>query len=80
MEELKIFEKLKTAYECSTPSNNLFKKAINSIKWENTFVEDSEYYYCYGDLCFVTPSLNPFDCDKYSRPSAMFTGGTYVEF
>lgn len=32
MKELQISEKLKTAYECSTPSNNLFEKAISSIK------------------------------------------------
>lgn len=38
MKELKILEKLKTAYECSTQNNNLFEKAINSIKWENTFI------------------------------------------
>lgn len=56
MKELKIFEKLKTAYECSTPNSNLFV------------------------LCFITPSLNPFDCDKFSKPSIMLAGGSYIEF
>lgn len=80
MEELKIFEKLKNAYECSTLSNNLFEKALKSIKWDSTFFEDCEHYYCYGNMCFTTPSLNPFECTKEWKPSAIFNDGSYIEF
>lgn len=78
MLETKIFEKLKTAYECSTLNNNLFEKAIKSIKWESTFYADGEYYFNIGNMSFTTQTLNPFQMDW--KPSAIFSDGSYMEF
>lgn len=78
MNTLNIFENLKNAYECSTHSNNLFEKALKSIKWEDVFFADGEYYFIKGDLTFTTPSLNPFNMPW--KPSAMFADGSIISF
>lgn len=78
MSEFKIFETLKAAYNDSTPANNRFKRAIEKIKWENTFMEDDEYYFVKGGFCFVTPSLNPFAMPY--KPNALFSDGSSIEF
>lgn len=78
MNTLTIFENLKTAFECSTHSNNLFEKALKSIKWENTFFADDEYYFIKGDLTFTTPSLDPFNMDW--EASGIFRDGSVLTF
>ena len=78
MNTLNIFYKLKNAFECSTHNNNLFEKALKSIKWENTFFADGEYYFIKGDLTFTTPSLDPFNMDW--EASAIFADGSVLTF
>lgn len=75
--ELEIFDKIKEAFGTSTPSDNKFKKAIQSIKWESKFFADDEHYFCFGGFVFSTPSLDPFNM-KY-RPSAIFSDGSFIE-
>ena len=78
MNTLNIFYKLKNAFECSTQNNNLFEKALKSIKWDNTFFADDEYYFIKCDLTFTTPSLDPFNMDW--EASAIFTDGAVITF
>ena len=78
MNTLNIFYKLKNAYECSTHNNNLFEKALKSIKWENTFFADGEHYFIKGDMTFTTPSLDPFNMDW--EASAIFKDGSVLTF
>lgn len=74
-----IFETLKSAFGLSTHNNNRFKKAIESIKWDNHYKADDEHYYEVGDMTFITPSLNPFECDAWRKPAA-FINHSYIEF
>lgn len=74
-----IFETLKTAFDSSTRSNNRFKKAIESVQWENHYEADDEHYYEIGDMTFITPSLDPFECDEWRKPAAFINHG-YIEF
>lgn len=78
MLELKIFEELKEAYETTTIKCNRFLEKILSIKWEENFYTDGEYYFRYGDMTFTAQSLNPFD-EKW-KPSAIFADGSFIEF
>lgn len=73
-----IFETIKVAYEASTQSNNKFQKMLNCIDWEDRFEADGEYYFCKGNLVLTTPSLDPFQMPW--KPSALFTGGSLIEF
>ena len=45
MKELKLYKKLKEAYETTTKKYNRFKEVIESIKWDNTFSADGEQYF-----------------------------------
>ena len=81
MNELTLFEKLKEAYEISTHNNNRFLKLINSIKWDSKFYADGEHVFNKGSLSFATPSLDPFECTKDWKPSAIFMNdGSYISF
>lgn len=73
-----IFSDIKEAYECSTISNNVFKRFVESIKWDSSFFADGEFYFVKGGFTFTTPSLDPFDMDW--KPSAMFSDGSVIEF
>ena len=48
MVEIKLFEKLKEAYEVTTHNYNAFKNVIDSIEWDNVFNADGETYFCKG--------------------------------
>jgi len=76
--ELKIFQKLKEAYDNSTHNYNAFEVCINSIPWESEFEADGELYYCYGDLIFTIQNINPFE--EQWRPTATFTDGSVIKF
>ena len=65
----KLVEKLNTAYETSTTTDNKFEKVINSIKWDKTFEADGEKYYIFGDLTLTVENLNPFK--ENWRPTVM---------
>lgn len=67
--EYKLYEILNEAYGASTQNNNLFKKAIDSVKWEDTFEADGETYFCKGDLILTVTSLDPFK--QTWKPSIM---------
>lgn len=73
-----IYFKLKEAYDITTHNNNYFAKALESIKWDNTFFADGEHYFIKADMTFTTPSLDPFNMDW--RPSALFEDGSFLEF
>lgn len=78
MTAFNIFYKLKEAYECSTHNNNLFEKALKSIKWDYTFFADNEFYFVKGDLTLTTTSLDPFEVEY--APEALFTDGSLLTF
>ncbi len=77
MESLELFEKIKEAFETSTHNHNRFRELLNSVKWDNTFFADLEYYFIKGGLTFTTPSYDPFDMQW--RPSAIFDDGTMLK-
>ena len=58
--EYNIYESLNEAYGKSTLNNNLFKKAVESVKWESVFKADGEIYFQFGKLTLTVESLNPF--------------------
>ena len=68
-----IIETLNTAYGTTTPADNKFEKAINSIKWEKTFEADGEKYFVLGDLTLTVEDLNPFN--ENWKPTVMY--GTF---
>lgn len=80
MNTFNIIETLRNAYECSTQKNNLFEKAVKSIKWEYSFYvdEDEEYYYEMDDFTLVVTSLDPFNMER--KPSLVFTDGSIIYF
>ena len=81
LDEIKIYDILKKYYNRSTINNNIFEKAINRIKWEDTFKEDDEYYFIRGNITLVVPFLNPFDVkDKFSSPCIIHKDGSQIYF
>lgn len=78
MMAFELFEKLKTAYEVSTFNNNLFKRTIDSIEWDDMFYADNEYYFIKGGFTLTTTSLNPFEVDW--MPEALFADGSLLTF
>lgn len=72
MKELDIFDAVCDAYRSSTPRHNYFAEVLSSIDWEDKYFAEDEYYFCYGKLMIVTPSLDPFDEDPLRKPSATF--------
>lgn len=80
MDELKLFERLKEAYETSTRNYNSFEAAIMAVKWDETFYADEEYYFCKGDFIFTTPSLDPFEITKSWCPEAVFSDRSQIAF
>lgn len=76
---INLIEKITNAYESSTLNNNLFKKVIESVKWDKTFFADCEYYFIKGTITFTTPSLNPFEITKTWRPSFLTSDGSIIE-
>lgn len=77
--EIQIFETIKEAYQTSTRNDNHFAAALESIKWDGHFVADGEHYFRKGDCTLVTESLDPFVATGWSRPSAYFADGSYIE-
>jgi hypothetical protein len=73
-----IYRKLKEAYETSTHNHNRFAETINSIRWNDHFEADGEHYYKYGDLLFITPTLNPFEVKSWNRPSFFFSDNSHI--
>lgn len=69
-EILEIIENLNDAYGATTPSCNKFKKAIESIDWDETFEADCETYYMYGGLTLTVENIDPFE--ENWKPSVMF--------
>ena len=78
MTEIKVFEKLKEAYNNSTKKDNEFANTLSSIKWDSEFYADDEYNFILGDMQFVASSLNPFN--MWRKPYAIFNDGSSVSF
>lgn len=78
MSTIELFYELKNAYDVSTHNVNRFLQTIKSIKWEDTFFADDEYYFIKDNMTFITTSLNPFEVERV--PEAIFTDGSVVSF
>lgn len=76
MKTLDLFLKIKEAYETSTHNHNRFRELLNSVKWDNTFYAENEYYFLKDDMTFTTPSYDPFNI-KW-KASAMWDDGSVV--
>ena len=74
-----LINKITNAFNNSTLNNNLFEKVLNSIKWDNSYFADHEYYFVCKQGVFTTPSLNPFEISKDWRPSFLTSDGSYIE-
>lgn len=74
MEFQTLYNKLLNAYETSTPSCNRFSKAVYSIKWDEVFKADDEYYFMKNGNVLITPSLYPFEMPW--KPSIMPSDGS----
>ena len=77
LNEIRLFEELKEAYETTTKTDNTFQSLIKSINWDSTFQEDGETYLCKGDFTLIIENLNPFE-EQY-KPSVIF-GNEIVYF
>lgn len=62
LEELEMIENLKNAYGSSTHKENLFKQAIESVKWDDTFktVDDTKVF-IKNNVSLEVHSLDAFD-------------------
>lgn len=72
--EFRLYENLNEAYGASTQNNNLFAKAINAVRWDESFEADGETYYCKGKLTLTVENINPFK--QAWKPSVMI--GTFM--
>ena len=77
MKELKLYEKLKEAYETTTKKYNRFKEVINSINWDNTFYADGEHYFIKGDFTLTIENIDPF---KEAWKPTVWIGSDYYSF
>lgn len=80
MNEMNIFNKLENAFNASTQSNNLFKRALETIAWDERFYADGEYYFVKGRACFTTTSLNPFEITRDRLPEMLFSDRSLIAF
>lgn len=77
MKELKLYKKLKEAYETTTKKYNRFKEVINSINWDNTFSADGEQYYIKNNLTLTIENIDPFS--EAWKPT-VWIGSDYYSF
>lgn len=77
MKELKLYEKLKEAYETTTKKYNRFKEVINSINWDNTFSADGEQYYIKDNFTLTIENIDPF---KEAWKPTVWIGSDYYSF
>lgn len=78
MNEMKLFETLKEAYETSTPNCNRFLNEINTVAWDQTFTEDGETYFVKDGFTLTVENVNPFE--ENWKPMAFFSDKSVVEF
>lgn len=83
VDELRLYEELKEAYETTTHKVNRFLNKINSIKWDCSFkTEDETIMYCLGDFSLEVYNSdgkpNPFT--QFRKPDVMFSEGLIVSF
>ena len=78
LNEMKLFEELKEAYNNTTHSFNSFKARIESIIWDKVFLADGETYYCKGDFIFTIENIKPFE--EQWKPSVMFSDNSIIYF
>lgn len=77
MKELKLYEKLKEAYETTTKKYNRFKEVINSINWDNTFSADGEQYFVKDNFTLTIENIDPF---KEAWKPTVWIGSDYYSF
>lgn len=77
MKELKLYEKLKEAYETTTKKYNRFKEVINSINWDNTFSADGEHYFIKDNFTLTIENIDPF---KEAWKPTVWIGSDYYSF
>ena len=78
MNEIKVYEQLKEAWELSTQKHNYFSDAINSIKWDSTFEADGEMYFTKGKFVLTVENIDPFK--EQWAPEVMFSDGGILSF
>lgn len=74
MTNFELIETIRNAWGMSTHNHNRFAECISKISWEQVFTADGEWYYCLGDVTFITESLDPF-AKTFSRPCFLVQGG-----
>lgn len=77
MKELKLYGKLKEAYETTTKKYNRFKEVINSINWDNTFSADGEHYFIKDNFTLTIENIDPF---KEAWKPTVWIGSDYYSF
>lgn len=83
MNEFRLFETLKEAYETTTHRVNRFKNALDRIKWDYVFkTEDDSIMYVIGDFSIEIfnedGNVNPFT--EWLKPSVMFSDNSIISF
>lgn len=79
MNELKIYETLKEAYETTTQLFNHFKNVVGSIKWDHIFEEDGETYFCFENgFTLTVENMNPF-LESW-KPTVYFSDNSVLTF
>lgn len=78
--EIEIANKLRDAFEVSTPSNNAFAKAIAQIRWDDSYLDDGVYCFRIGRFMFCTTSIDPFEVSSYWKPEVFFSDGSVLDF
>lgn len=80
MDEPRLYDGLREAWEDSTRADNRFGKLLESVDWDEEFYADGEFYYTLGNLVFTTPVKDPFDDRHGISPWMMFSDGSNVAF
>lgn len=82
MNELKIFNALKEAWETSTRANNRFGAELACVcAWDAQYFADGSYCYDLGGFSFFTPDTDPFGaCASDWPPFAIFSDGSHIQF
>jgi len=78
MNELKMYDTLKNAYEISTLKVNKFKEAIDKIKWDHNFEADGEIYFVKDKFTLTIENIDPFK-ERWS-PTVFFSDNSMIQF
>lgn len=74
---MRLFKGLENAF-WYLGADNVFKRAIRRIRWDDVQRTEDEWVFRLGELTFTTPSLNPAECLHQWSPAVKLADGEWV--